>query len=742
MKYIVNYIVGLITLFLFTILSFLGCNTLDIEKNTDWSNYNGDKLSSHYSSLAQIDTNNVQKLKIAWVFKSNDADTAGGSVIETNPVIIDGVLYGVSPKLKLFALNASTGENLWTFDPFKLSNRRTQEGRSFNICRGIAYWSDKDSSRIFYSVGSNLIAVDSKKGEIVSTFGDHGIVDLHAGLDKSDQGKYISATSPGVIYKDLLIIGSAVNETEDAASGHIRAFNIHSGNLEWVFHTIPQPGEFGYDTWEDKEAWKYTGGANCWTGMTLDEKRGIVYIPTGSATPDQYGGFRKGQNLFANCLLALDAATGKHIWHYQTVHHDVWDMDANVPPNLVTIKRGGKEIDAVVQMTKPGFVFVFNRENGEPIFPIDEVPADTNTTLIGEKLWPTQPIPRLPKPIGRSIFKVDDIDPDISDSSREKVIEKLSLLVNANESAFGNRFIPPSEKGNLVYPGFGGGPEWGGGAYDPETNLLFVNCNQIPCEYSVVQNDGNSKVSRKRTVFQHGRQVYMNYCMACHGQNKEGGEGPSLIGINHKYTIDQALSIINEGRGRMPSYRQMDKDEKNTLLTFLFDLKEKGMVPYVSTSKDVIPSDFISPTIPYKRTGYPRIKSLEGYPAIMPPWGTLSAINLNTGEIEWVETLGEYPALKEKGLAPTGTANYGGPIVTAGGLIFIAATEDKKIRAFNKFTGKLLWEADLPATGYATPATYMVNGKQYLVIACGGGMLAGSMFNLGSGDSYVAFALP
>ena len=703
------------------------------ENDNNWSSYLGDKSVSHYSSLQQIDTANVNHLKVAWEYHTGDADLKTHSQIECNPLIIEGILYGTSPQLKLFSLDAATGKANWVFDPFSGS-----EERKLNLSRGVAYWSDDDSSRIFYTAGPYLYAIEATTGKLIPTFGDQGKIDLHDGLDRDVRDLFVTASSPGIIYKDLLIIGIRVAESGDVAPGHIRAYDVHTGKRKWIFHTIPHPGEPGYDTWENKDAWKYTGGANSWPGMSLDEKRGVVYASTGSATYDFWGGLRKGQNLFANCILALDAATGKYIWHYQTVHHDLWDMDNPAPPNLVTINREGKKIDAVAQITKTGFVFVLDRDRGKPLFPVDEVQVPDSSTLAGEKPWPTQPVPRLPKPFALTVFTEAEINPFVPDSSQAVVRRRLAQLSNGNNLPTGNKFLKTNKKGSIVFPGFGGGGEWGGAAYDPGTGFLYINANQIPCELTILKKEAKDK--RNTTMVAHGERVYVNNCMNCHGPNREGNESyPSLQHIDKKYSVLQVLGIIDNGRRMMPSFKQIGANDKKALLTFLMNQKKEGQTAFTISpgTKGMNNAPDKSPFIPYTMTGYIRIKTPEGYPGNKPPWGTLTAINLNTGEKVWENPLGEYKELTKRGIPVTGTSNYGGAAITSGGLIFIAATLDGKFRAFNKRTGQLLWETDLPAAGFATPSTYEVNGKQYVVLACGGGML-----DTASGDTYVAFALP
>lgn len=720
------------TLILLICLFFYSCKSEVDSKYTDWSSYLGDDSRSHYSSLNQIDTSNVQQLKVAWTYQTGDASSTR-SQMQCNPIIVDGVLYGTSPRLKLLALDAITGKVKWIFDPFSDTSKTPRMG----VNRGVMYWSDGNEKRIFYTASSLLYAIDAKIGKIVPSFGDQGRIDLHDGLDRDVKNLSVGATSPGTIYKDLLIMGSRVAEEPDAAPGHIRAYDVRTGKQKWIFHTIPHPGEFGYDTWENKDAWKYIGGANNWAGMSLDKKRGVVYLSLGSPSFDFWGGLRKGKGLFGNSVLALDAATGKYIWHYQVVHHDIWDRDLAAPPNLVTINLKGGEIDAVAQITKHGFVFVLDRDTGEPLFPVDEVPVPVSSTLIGEELWPTQPVPRLPKPVFKQSFTEKDINTLVPESSQRIVKDRLSQIET------GSQFIPLTVEGEgtvIFYPGFDGGGEWGGASYDPGTGFLYVNGGQVPWTASmakkVVPDDENLNV----TVAEYGKRVYNNNCASCHGEDRKGSTNfPALQQISKKYNATLILDIVNNGQNRMPAYRQLPTSEKESLITFLLNLGIEGKKPFsdVYGKEEVVNNPERSPFVPYRMTDHRQFRTPENYPANNPPWGILTAINLNNGEHVWQQPLGEYPELTKKGIPITGTENYGGAVVTAGGLIFIAATPDGKFRAFDKSTGKLLWETVLPAAGFATPATYEVNGKQYVVVACGGGKL-----DAPSGDTYVAFALP
>lgn len=685
--------------------------------SADWPSYLGDNARSHFSPLKQITPRNVSQLQVAWTYNSGGARTDGRSQIQCSPIIVDGVLYGTSPELVLFALDAATGKELWRFNPLAGGG----DHQALGVNRGVVYWADGNDRRILYSAGATLFAVNAANGKIISSFGDAGRVNLKNGLGREASQLYILATTPGIVFRDLIIMGSRVAEGPGpSAPGHIRAYDIRTGKQAWTFHTIPHPGEVGYETWP-ADAWKLSGGANCWAGMALDDKRGIVFVPTGSAAFDFWGGNRLGQNLFANCLLALDAATGKRLWHYQFVHHDLWDRDPPAPPNLLTVKRNGKSVDAVAQVTKSGHVFVFNRESGEPLFPIEER-AVPMSDLQGESTWPTQPIPLKPAPFTRQVFSADQIT-DLSPESHKAVLDRF---VKVRPHA---PFLPPSREGTIIFPGFDGGAEWGGAATDPN-GILYVNANEMPWILTMVETK-----PKDGPVLSSGQQIYGQICAACHGLNRSGDPArafPSLEKIADKLKKPEIVQLLNTGRGMMPSMAFLSPEQKEAVAGFLLgetSIARGGDQP--ATSADVLINE------PYSHTGYNRWVDTNGYPAVKPPWGTLNAIDLNTGEYVWRSPLGELPELTARGIPPTGTENYGGPVVTAGGLVFIAASKDEMFRAFDQKTGKILWQTKLPAAGYATPATYSVNGQQFIVIACGGGKCGTK-----SGDSYVAFALP
>ncbi|HEV3324687.1 MAG TPA: PQQ-binding-like beta-propeller repeat protein [Puia sp.] len=688
-----------------------------------WPAYGGSKDEIHYSALRQIDTGNVGGLRQVWAYHCGDVDS--NSQLQVNPIVVGHTLYGVSPRLKLFALDAASGRLKWSFDPAKTAAVRNW---SMNVCRGVAYYRGSETDqRLFYSAGSSLYGIDALTGKPIDSFGDHGRIDLHHDLGRDVSELYIAGTTPGVVYKDLLIIGDRVAEEADAAPGHIRAYDVHTGRLRWIFHTIPYPGEEGYESWMDSAAYRHLGGANTWSGFSLDEERGIVFAPIGSASFDFYGGRRLGNDLFADCVVALDAATGKRIWHFQTVHHDVWDRDPPTSPVLVTVKKDGRTIPAVAQVTKSGMIFLLDRATGQPIYPVEERPVPYSSELPGERLSPTQPYPTVVPTFARHTLTTADLNRLVPDSSYQDIRKRLAGYHT-------EWYAPPSREGTLIFPGFDGGAEWGGPSYDPENGLLYVNANEVPAILTMVDAPAPPPASGKVTVGQAARVLYTTHCMTCHGTARQGGGNyPSLIGVGKKYTEDQVLTLIASGRRMMPAFKQLSTAERQALAAFILEDAGRQKRPFVDSAAKQEDPYF---RLPYTITGYNKFLTKEGYPAAMPPWGTLTAIDLNQAKIVWRDTLGDYPELKAKGIH-SGTENYGGSVVTAGGLLFIAATSDAKFRVFNKRTGQLLWEADLPAAGFATPSVYEEDGREYIVIACGGGKL-----HKKSGDAYVAFALP
>ena len=615
---------------------FYSCER-QVNQDRTWSIYKADAKSSNYSPLKQITTANVNQLRPAWTFTIHDKPSGsqpGRS--ECNPIIVDGVLYATSANQWAYAVDATTGKQVWSFDPLD-----GKQGGEVN--RGLTFWENANDKRILMSANNFLFALNAKTGKLISTFGENGKVDLKIGLRDADKDFYVSSTSPGIIYKNLIIMGCRVPDTYGAQPGFIRAYDCTTGKLVWTFHTVPYPGEPGYETWPP-DAYKVVGGVNNWAGMSIDSKRGMVFLGLGSPSYDFYGKDRKGSNLYGNCVIALDAATGKHIWHFQTVHHDMWDYDLPAPPVLVTINKNGEKVDAVAQITKQGFVFVFNRETGESLFPIEErrVPA---SNLPGEEASPTQPFPLKPKPFARQAITEADLT-NYSPADHDSLVKKFRSM------RYEGLYTPPDLKGTLQLPGTRGGGEWGGGAFDPATNMFYIKSNDAPDLITIVR-----------------------------GTNQASTE---------KVTATSQLETVD---------------------------------------RHARPDQFVN------STGYKTWKDPDGNPAITPPWGTLNALNLATGEYEWQIPLGNDSLRQRTGLPETGQEGKAGPVVTAGGVIFISGTDDRKLRALDKATGKLLWQTSLPAIANATACTYYANGKQYVALSVGGTSENPSGF-------IMAFALP
>jgi len=773
------------------------CGVCAAQNATGWAVYNGGLDGDHYSQLKQINRANVKQLTMAWSF---DTGEKGG--IQDNPLVIGRTLYAYTPTQKVLALDAATGKLKWKFD--------SRVGGS-QPARGMTYWTDGKQGRIFAGIMNFLYCLDAETGKAVDSFGEGGRIDLRKDLRGNYEEQSVVLTTPGIIYKDTIIVGGRNPETHPAPPGDVRAYDVRTGKLRWSFHTIPHPGEPGYETWP-AEAWNTAGAANNWAGMALDADRGIVYAPTGSAVFDFYGGDRLGNDLYANTILALDANTGKRLWHFQGVHHDIWDRDFPSEPALFTLKRDGKTVEGLAQTTKQGYLYLFDRVTGQPLFPIHEVPYPTST-VPGEVTSPTQPKPDAPEPFARQRLTADML------TTRTPEAHAWAAKEFATFNSDG-QFIPLAVgKQTVVIPGFDGGAEWGGPAIDPATNVLYVNANDIAWTGGLVPAaHGGSP----------GAVVYQNQCAMCHGPNRAGAppDFPSLVGILSRLTAEKVTENVKKGNGRMPSFPNIDVARLTALIEYLrTDTgagagKETGSVPVQGMSAEE-PTDKagaavyqdhcaichgdhregIAPAFPmlvgvagrlnksqivdviqngknqmpgmpdvqgadlaallrylgfaegattaaiyadateekYTFTGYRKFLDPDGYPAIVQPWGTLNAIDLKTGKYLWKIPLGEYPELAAKGLKDTGTENYGGPIVTAGGVLFIGATiYDHKFRAFDSHDGKLLWESELPFSGVATPATYMIDGRQYVVIAASSARDPKAP----QGGAYVAFALP
>lgn len=773
----------------------LAIASISAAQNVDWPVYNGGVNGQHYSALSQINRRNVSKLQVAWTYETGEK-----GAIQSNPVIVGRTLYAFTPTQKVVALDAVTGTLKWKFDS---GINGTQPAR------GVAYWTDGKQRRILAGVMNFLYCLDADTGKPMPDFGENGRIDLRKDLRGDFERQSIALTTPGLVFKDLIIVGGRNPETHPSPPGDVRAFDVRTGKLRWTFHTIPHPGEPGVETWP-RDAYLTAGAANNWAGMSLDAERGVVFVPTGSAVMDFYGGDRVGDDLYANCLLALDANTGKRLWHYQGVHHDLWDRDFPAPPVLFTMKRDGKTIEAVAQTSKQGYVYVFDRLTGKSLYPIHERPYPAST-VPGEVASKTQPLPDAPEPFARQRLTADML------TTRTPAMHEWAVKTFADMRSDG-QFLPMVVgKQTVVFPGFDGGAEWGGPALDPHTDVLYVNANEMawlgglvatprggdigsrtyrdqcavchgldlsgapptfPSLVSVSKRLSDEKIthtirtgSGRMPAFPNiddahlaellsylhaggeqpgkelasvpnstatapqsddprGAAVYARRCSICHGDKMEGNAPsfPALIGVGSRKSPDEVVTLIHNGKGRMPAAPTLQGDDLAALLRYLgVGQKAPGAGATSDDSQE------------YTFTGYRKFLDPDGYPAFNPPWGTLNAIDLKTGKYLWKIPLGEYPALAQQGMKNTGTENYGGPIVTAGGVLFIGATvADRRFRAFDTRDGKLLWETELPFPGVATPSTYMIDGSQYVVIAASGGRDPRTPV----GGSYVAFALP
>ena len=694
-------------------------------QTADWAAYNGNVNGQHYSALAGINRSNVARLTRAWIFDTGETGSSTG--LETNPLVVSGILYAYTPSGKVIALDAATGALKWTFDS---GIEGTQPTRGFGWWPGSSPAGGPGSKsiagsgpRLFAGIMNFLYCLDPGTGRPIAGFGENGRIDLRKGLREPYQEQSVVLTSPGLVYKDLIIVGGRNPESHPAPPGDVRAYDVRTGALRWDFHTIPRPGEPGYQTWP-RDAWKTAGAANNWAGMALDAEHGIVYAPTGSAVMDFYGGDRVGDDLYADTLLALNAETGKLLWHFQGVHHDLWDRDFPSPPALFTLLRNGQTIEGVAQTTKQGYLYLFDRLTGKPLYPVHEHPYPAST-VPGEVTAPTQPMPDWPKPFARQFLSADML------TTRTPAAHQWALKQFETFRSHG-QFVPFAVgEQTVIFPGFDGGAEWGGPAIDPVANVLYVNATELAWTGGLWPASSGGGA---------GEKAYQQDCAMCHGVDRRGSppEFPSLVGVERRFSTQALVTMLHDGRGRMPAF----PDLKGATLAALLEYLRSGpdapaAIPAAGGRTELAASH--SPEERYIFTGYRKFLDPEGYPAITPPWGTLNAIDLNTGNYLWKIPLGEYPALARQGLANTGSENYGGPMVTAGGLVFIGATVyDRKFRAFDARTGALLWQTGLPYAGVATPCTYMVNGRQYVVIATSGGRDPQSP----QGAAYVAFALP
>ncbi len=695
----------------------------------DWPVFGGSAAQSRYVDYEAITPENVGKLEVAWVYPVTDSN-----IYQFSPVVAGGVMYVLAKDNALVALDAASGRELWSRPGFQGISRR-----------GINYWSSADGTdrRLLVTSGDRLLALDARNGEPIAGFGEQGKVDLRENLGRDvDTVRRVQGASPGAIFQDLILLGSSPGEGYLAPPGYLRAYNVVTGKLAWVFHTIPQPGEFGYETWP-KDAWRYAGGANNWGEITVDAERGIAYFPLGSPTYDYYGADRIGANLFGNCLLALDARTGKRLWHFQTVHHDLWDYDLTAAPQLLDVTRNGRRIAAVAQATKHGFLFVFDRVSGKPLFDIEERPVPAST-MPGEQAWPTQPFPvGLPITARQKLTAEDLAKVFLTPEERTAWLTRIA-------GARSGLFLPISEVETIAVPGGVGGTNWGNTAADPARGILYVMNQDFPSFYRLEKEErsrapatGTAPQQFTRAQTSAGEVAYKLYCQVCHGGDRAGGNnGPGLLSLQGKVSRDELHRIVTRGQNRMPAQPHIDDETITALLAFL----SGGKAPAFSVGADY-PEGVAAPAVQY-RTDYGL-----GFPHIMaPPWSTIMAVDLNSGRLLWKVPLGQDQEASALGLNGTGVprgTQRNGMIVTSTGLVFSTA-KDGKVYAFDARDGRVLWSGQLPMGTEGLPAMYVLGGRQYLVINATTPLTwgtksresgIGSALPTGKGG-YVVFALP
>ena len=720
-----------------------------------WTQYGGGADQSKYVDLKQITKKNVSQLQVAWVYPTKDNVAS----YRFNPIIVDNVMYVLAKNNSLVALDVTTGREIWIHANLNTASKR-----------GINYWESKDRKdrRLLFCINNTLQAIDAVTGKSILSFGDSGAVNLRENLGR-DPATISRATSssPGHVFEDLILLGSSPGENWFSAPGHLRAYNVITGKLAWVFHTIPHPGEYGYETWP-KDAYKYVGGVNTWGEITVDEKRGIAYFPLGSPTYDYYGGDREGSGLFGNSLLALDARTGKRLWHFQTVHHDLWDFDVAAAPQLVTVTHNEKKIDAVAIATKQGFLFAFNRVTGEPLWPIEERPVPVSE-MPGEKSWPTQPFPTVLPAFSRQKITVDDINPYLSTAEQEGWKKRIA-------SSHSGLFYPLSDKyETITMPGANGGAIYGNTAANPVKGIVYVASMDKPSVYKLKKEEPAAlriPMSADDTI--RARAAYIQNCQSCHGANKAGVLGPSLVNINTRLSFENFQTVVNVGRAQMPSFVHIGEQTLTDLYKYLSNAQgrqggRQGGFNQQSAGSEMPEGPVVAsggaPLGPQPQgagfglgvmRGYPdgvaapKVRYVDGSSTayglghanlLGPPWSSIVAYDLNTGTIKWKRAHGKDDKLngKETGL-PSGIQGKG-MIVTATGVVF-ATCLDGRIYAYDEGNGNTLWSTILPRVPEGIPAMYEIGGQQYLVVCATGAAIDKSKPEAQVPRGYMVYALP
>ncbi|MDB5032167.1 PQQ-binding-like beta-propeller repeat protein [Mucilaginibacter sp.] len=732
-------------------------NSNYVDPYTNWREYGGGPDQSKYTTLNQITKKNVNQLQVAWTYSTGD----NVSSYKFNPLIVDNVMYVLAKNNSLVALDATNGKEIWIHTGLNTASKR-----------GMNYWESKDRKdrRLIFCMNNTLQEIDAQTGKSILTFGTNGAVNLREGLDRDPEAMTrVTSTSPGAIYDDLILLGSSPGESTFSPPGHLRAYNVVTGKMAWIFHTIPLPGEPGYETWP-KDAYKYVGGVNTWGEISIDVKRGIAYFPLGAPTYDYYGADRIGKGLYGDCILALDARTGKHIWHFQMVHHDLWDFDAAAAPQLVTVTHNGQKVDAVAQATKQGFLFVFNRVTGEPLWPIDEKPVP-KSTMPDEESWPTQPVPTVVPPFSRQVVTVDDINPYFTAAEKETWRKRIL-------AAHSGLFEPLSDKyETITMPGANGGAIHGNTAANPVKGYVYVSYQDKPSVYRLKKVEpAELRIPLSADETERAKALYVQNCQTCHGVDHTGGLGPNLVDINNRVNFDNFKTIVSTGRALMPSFLHLGDQNVTAIYKFLSSAASQrgggagargGRGDFQATDVTKIDGPVVAsggapggeefqkmPTKPMRDypagVTPPKEKYTDGsttsyglgYPNLLsPPWSAIAAYDLNTGKIKWKRALGNDDKLggKDTGL-PVGS-QHKGMIVTSTGIIF-ATCLDGRIYAYDEDNGNLLWQVKLPRVPDGLPTMYQVNGKQYMAICSVSDQIDKSKPNAEVPRQYIVFALP